>query len=1289
MRSLLLRLRTLVLWLLALGVVAALAIVVLLQPAVLERVAPWAARQAGVELVVQGSGRAADGAFAIEQLRAQGGQWRLEIDRLSIRGLATHALLFDSRLEVAALSVGRVLLVLPPGSGEPATLPATLAVPLHYALPSIKIDELSVWRPDELLAAQGIAGGIDFDGSRHHVTLQAARLADTSLHGEASIAAQAPFALSVTLSAQRGPTEGSPIEANASLDGTLEHIGVTLNATGYAASLVGSAQVQPFAQPIIDRVNVRARGVDPNQVRSDLPHARIDGEVTGALAPDGRFNGEFSVRNQLPGPLDQARVPLHSLSARLQAGVSDARIDAIAADLGHGASLRGGARWGSEGSAFDVTVSAIDLSRLWSSARASSLAGAVQVQQSGAQVQARGQLAQQDVTLEFDLAGDAQRIELRSASLQWRGAHAEAHGSLGLAGERAFAAVLHLARIDPSAFGRFPAAQLNGELTLGGALEPRLLDARVQLDHSQFRGLPLTAQGELYWKGDQLHESHLQLALGAMHADAHGTFGYPDGRLLIQIDAPSLVPLGAGLSGALSARATVSGTLAEPQIEFTAQAHHAARQGLLSLGEGNLQLALTRGHVDLESTMSDLRAGAVALTHVAAHLVGDRGAHRLALEARAAQADVNLELHGGLLVDEHRGWLWQGMLDRLVDRGPLAVRLHEPVGFTLAEGQFALEPAQLDVAGGSVQIDAISLADTLIRTRGRFDRIQPVRLLQSGVSAVPLLTGDLQLAGDWDVQLGQTLRGTVHAHRTAGDVQVARAQGGEGGARRALGLSALQLDLDAAVGRMGGTLAARANGASLDVSAQMGVDTIDGRPAVRVSAPVEGTARFDLDFAPLARVLLPTGVRLRGRAEGHVVLTGSLDRPQLTGHVAGRDVSVQMLDQGVLLRNGTMDVVFDDRELHLGNARFEGETGQLEARGAINWQGAQPQGSIHLEALALSAINIPTLRLVTSGGIDIKLAAGEVTVAGRLRADEGELSLRPPRAGLSSDVVVRGTVDAQVAAADAKASAAHPVVRLDLDLGETFRVRGFGADAWIKGELRLASDREGQLTLNGRVNVAEGTVSAYGQELRIEQGTIGFSGPLENPSLNITAIRPNLPMRAGVQVTGLAAAPRIKLFSDPAMPESQILAWVVLGRSSDTLGQADWQFLAELAAATVTGDSDGTTMSKRIAQTFGLDEIGLRVNSNGAAGTTETVVSVGKRLSNKLVVSVEHSLGGIGTVLKVRYQLGRYWSIQTEAGYYNTIDLLYTITFNRWFARDAEEGAGGTGVAPAKGGLSP
>ena len=396
MRSLLLRLRTLVLWLLALGVVAALAIVVLLQPAVLERVAPWAARQAGVELVVQGSGRAADGAFAIEQLRAQGGQWRLEIDRLSIRGLATHALLFDSRLEVAALSVGRVLLVLPPGSGEPATLPATLAVPLHYALPSIKIDELSVWRPDELLAAQGIAGGIDFDGSRHHVTLQAARLADTSLHGEASIAAQAPFALSVTLSAQRGPTEGSPIEANASLDGTLEHIGVTLNATGYAASLVGSAQVQPFAQPIIDRVNVRARGVDPNQVRSDLPHARIDGEVTGALAPDGRFNGEFSVRNQLPGPLDQARVPLHSLSARLQAGVSDARIDAIAADLGHGASLRGGARWGSEGSAFDVTVSAIDLSRLWSSARASSLAGAVQVQQSGAQVQARGQLANCD-----------------------------------------------------------------------------------------------------------------------------------------------------------------------------------------------------------------------------------------------------------------------------------------------------------------------------------------------------------------------------------------------------------------------------------------------------------------------------------------------------------------------------------------------------------------------------------------------------------------------------------------------------------------------------------------------------------------------------------------------------------------------------------------------------------------------------------------------------------------------------------------------------------------------------
>ncbi len=64
------------------------------------------------------------------------------------------------------------------------------------------------------------------------------------------------------------------------------------------------------------------------------------------------------------------------------------------------------------------------------------------------------------------------------------------------------------------------------------------------------------------------------------------------------------------------------------------------------------------------------------------------------------------------------------------------------------------------------------------------------------------------------------------------------------------------------------------------------------------------------------------------------------------------------------------------------------------------------------------------------------------------------------------------------------------------------------------------------LHINGQVDIPAGRFRAYGQDLIVRKGQIQFSGPADQPFLNLEAIRnPDNTadgVIAGVKVTGLA-----------------------------------------------------------------------------------------------------------------------------------------------------------------------
>jgi translocation and assembly module TamB len=218
-------------------------------------------------------------------------------------------------------------------------------------------------------------------------------------------------------------------------------------------------------------------------------------------------------------------------------------------------------------------------------------------------------------------------------------------------------------------------------------------------------------------------------------------------------------------------------------------------------------------------------------------------------------------------------------------------------------------------------------------------------------------------------------------------------------------------------------------------------------------------------------------------------------------------------------------------------------------------------------------------------------------------------------------------------------------------------VRGRGLDAGLRGELHITSPG-GRLAVNGTLSTADGTYQAYGQKLEIARGILTFVGPVENPRLDIEAVRPDLDVRVGVTVGGTALNPRIRLFSEPEMSDLDKLSWLVLGRAAATTGGADTALLQQAALALLSGEGPGAT--DRLLQTIGLDAVDIR-QSDGAV--KETVVSLGKQISKRWYVGYEHALSTTTGTWQLIYRVAQRITVRAQAGGDNSIDVNWTL---RW-----------------------
>lgn len=1187
--------------------------------------------------------------------------------------------LFSRSVVVDSLSASQVILEVKPGDGA-NTPPDSLVLPWSIAVQRASVDRLDVasgsnrWHFARL--AFRYAGG----DKRHALDELAFHSEWGDLGGDIALDAAPPFVTTGSLSFLASDALKRAKVALA-ISGDLTTLVFSGDVSAMGAHAGGTARISPFDERWLRAFALSATDVDLALFDSSIPRTALSVTAEGASSGRGQVRGKLAARNAEPGPIDNKRLPILALSSSFEVAAGTASLETLEASLGNAGRVTGNARVSRDEARWDLSVRELDLKSVASNLNTTRLAGAIKGQlrldsESPDGVVA-GELKQATVALAFDAAVRRGIVDVRRFRAQAHGGSLEGTATLATGGTEAFSGSAKASTLDPAAFGNFPQASISGTIEARGELKPTwsaALKFKVA-DGSRLRGLPLTGAGVLTVESERVHDADVDIAAGSNRLKLAGSFGRSADSLAFTLDARDFAAIDPRLGGRLRATGRIAGAWARPAVQLSASGESlrfgtrftaATLSADVDIGSAATSTSLDRP-LKLRVAVSSARADALVVRSASADIAGTLGRHDATLTLAAgasgaagdatgasAAVDISARLSGGWSGDAASG-SWSGNIVALDSRGAYRLSLAQPASLEAGRTRVHLAGALGTLEGGKFAIEELKWEERRWSSRGEFSRLPAAPLLAFS-AADGRVASTLTLSGRWAFAATPRVTGSLSVSRDDGDLAPIDAP------ELVLGLTQLELVAVSTDDRVHATLTARSRLGNVDLAADLGASP-QGAGRFDSSAPLTLKAHLDSTSLRALQTLTRTNAVVDGRLKLDVTGHGTLERVQLSGSVDGDALTIEAPQYGVYLKDGRLRARLSDDKMTVSELSFKAGEGRFLASGtmpAIVGSNAAA-GAITWSAEKFALFNRPDTQLTLSGAGTLELKNKTVTLAGAIKAEQGYFELPPTRPDtLGDDVVIRGRERKRTGFAAQRIPFA---VDVDLDFGERLTFVGQGFNSGLEGKLRVRTTANRELVADGTINAVRGTYTAFGQKLAIERGRLYFDGPLDNPGLDVLALRKNQAVEAGVQVTGTVQVPLVRLTSNPPVPDNEKLAWLVLGHGLDsTTGAESVALQAALAALAGAGTEQ---IGQRVARGFGVDDISFRSASTARPGTTAAqVVAVSKRLTDKLSLIYEQGLSLANNSLRVEYVLSRTVTLRAEAGLVNGFGIYYTRSYD-------------------------
>ena len=1112
-----------------------------------------------------------------------------------------------------------------------------------------------------------------------------------------------------------------------------------------------SAEVQAvltlFKPGLLETVTLFTRSFNPAQWFDGAPKASLT--IDAKVLPNADFTqsvGEVSVRNAQPLSVQDGGVPVSILNSRFELALQDQQpqqldvwVDqlALAEKRRAAGTATATLKW--------RAPKALDNGTPNSDLMAGIVDFALQARSLDASVFAS---LPQRVALTGRVEGskNGDQIRLTRLSLQDRNASLNGNAVASLSGKMPLDIQLALKGVNPGNYipDSSPLLQgnLNGDVYFKGNLaasgNSSVIDPfgelRLNLDNSTLANAPLTLKAQATGGAKRLNNVLLDLNVVGNTVLAEGSYGTQADFVQLDIKLDKLRRLGRLMDLPIEGTARLRGKLRGIQGDFSGEGNIEVRQ--LKLDQA-LQIDQISGEFSLGSAPSSPWTGTIQASQIKVPgasantlngmnltLTGVRSQHELKGEfssglqpfSRLRPLKGEFALRGGVkqLQRPRAVTGWQGAVTALKVEGmwlpARSLSLQGPAPLTLAAGY--VELLDLVIKGEDTSLirnKMLRIADREIRIQGDMPRFSFPRLSPILRKQLTVEPKDLVANVQWDY--------LANAQKVDGHVDIAHVSGG----LQVLEESQIDVDIRTMVARL--DFNREAVSVNLNVLAdEFGAVSADLRLPVEQNPQtkawgiagdkaMEGAVAAGFTELNWLGPLISGGVRTSGSGQVAMAIAGTANNPDVQGRLFAMDLNVFQLDQGVRLEEGNIVVDFTTNEASIDTFEFTvynrraprryleelgpliQDTGKITASGQWNLTGRD--GEIRLNMDKVTLLQRPDRWMKVDSKVLVQqpdIEDGPLKVRGELNVLGAYFEM--PESGpetLGEDVFIQG-----------RSEISGPGLPIDLqvqaNLGDRFYVNAEGLRTRLEGGLRLVllegvggsgQRRSGRrLIATGTIQTVDGTYRAYGQDLTIDRGVVNFQGPIDNPGLNVRAVRKGVAVEAGVEVTGTAQRPTVALISEPAVPDSEKLSWMILGRGSGSADRDSTLLLT--AAAAIFGDSDEST-TRKIARSIGIDDLNLSTGSLTAADSravgskvaiapgadasasivgsddpllSQRIVSLGKRLSDKFYLSFDQSVTTAASILKLNYQYSRQLSFIARTGADNAVDALYQLSFD-------------------------
>ncbi|GAB6139589.1 hypothetical protein JCM14076_03180 [Methylosoma difficile] len=423
------------------------------------------------------------------------------------------------------------------------------------------------------------------------------------------------------------------------------------------------------------------------------------------------------------------------------------------------------------------------------------------------------------------------------------------------------------------------------------------------------------------------------------------------------------------------------------------------------------------------------------------------------------------------------------------------------------------------------------------------------------------------------------------------------------------------------------------------------------------NAPLSGQLSASLSQFQIIEFFAPQISDVKGLLTADIGIEGNRQTPQIKGAFNLKNGAFTVNSAGLSvhdIRLSGYNAIDQPQHLQIQGSAQSG-AGKLKLEGFADFL-TQPEGLVDLLLTGenFEIAKIPEAQIAVSPALTIKAIGKQTSIKGTLQVPKALLTLQeiPENAvKVSADEVILGAQPKPESVATPSSVDADIVV----ELGNDVRFSGQGFTTQLQGRLAV-TNKTGKLAMNGNIDLKKAAYKRFGQSLTVRKGQFLFNGPVDNPWVDVEAIRlsKSKTVTAVLALSGPLQHPKTKVYSEPALPETDALAYLVTGGPLGQVSQSNSNALAGAALSYGAGQMAWLTTK------LGVDEFAVEEGQT----LQDSLLAVGQYLTPDFYVGAKVGLFNKQAVLVLKHNLGRSLNVETQTGTSQRIKLNYEFDRN-------------------------